>query len=175
MMTWWAYWFFKATWDGHELVPDPCPVDPPSYQHKQGVAKEDHKKLSQKFHLSAKDCQINSKKNSHLKSSQIQPGESVCEGGPGGVLDGLVVTVEGVLHRLLGVVQQDLPHWDHHTIEDLLIIKFGHIFLYLSQATFPQALTWSLAASDSLNKILRWDFPRIPAKVSKTLTRQRRE
>ena len=39
------------TWDCHELVSDSCPVNPPGNQHKQGVPKEDHKELSQKFHL----------------------------------------------------------------------------------------------------------------------------
>ena len=49
MMKYWT--ILWLTWDCHELVSDPRPVDPPSDQHQQGVAEEDHKEFSQKFHL----------------------------------------------------------------------------------------------------------------------------
>ena len=39
----------------------------------------------------------------YLEAGEIEPGKSVGEGGPGGVLYSLVVPVERVLHHLLAV------------------------------------------------------------------------
>ena len=44
----------------------------------------------------------------HLETGEIEPGESVGEGGPGGVLYSLVVPVERVLHHLLAVCAESV-------------------------------------------------------------------
>ena len=65
---------FCFTWDCHELVPDSFAVNPPGNQDQQGVAKEDHKELSQKFHLPIKSSQVHCDQFPHtwkvVKSSQ---------------------------------------------------------------------------------------------------------
>ena len=48
-------------------------------------------------------------KSIHLEAGEIEPGESVGEGGPGGVLYSLVVPVERVLHHLLAVCVESAP------------------------------------------------------------------